>query len=311
MRRAKLGNPIDEAEGLIDALKSILAYHARKPANIAWSIGVIGAVGFVFSNALFLQQGAHPAAFFETRGQSSEHGLQNDERQLPVNTSQAASENSNESKPVTRIVFEPGEEAVPMPTSRPQPTQKVIEAVQRTEQKLAAEKQSQIGNSLLELQRLLAELGFYKGEVDGLDGPQTRAAIEAYKANVGLRGIELTHEELITSSKNNLIVTAAIPKTRPEKPQQNQTIVAHPRQVKTVSYTPPTPQSVASQPSSTIIKVQAGLRAFGNESITVDGVAGTQTTQAIQEFQELFKLPVTGKIDNELINKMKDVGLID
>ena len=68
---------------------------------------------------------------------------------------------------------------------------------------------------------------------------------------------------------------------------------------------------MAAQPSGTIIKVQAGLRAFGNESITVDGVAGTQTTQAIQEFQELFKLPVTGKIDNELISKMKDVGLID
>ena len=311
MRSAKQDNLINEPDGLIDALKSIVSYHVRKPANVAWSVGVIGAVGFVFSNALFFQQGAHPAAFFETRGQNSEHGLQRDERQLPINKSDVATKDSNDAKPVTRIVFEPGAEAVPMPAARPQPSQKIIDAVQRTENQLAAEQKSQKGNSLLELQGLLAELGFYKGEIDGLDGPQTRAAIEAYKANVGLRGIELTYGELVTSTKNNLIVTAAIPKTRPEEVQQNQNVTVEPRQVKTISYTPPTPQSVAAQPSSTIIKVQAGLRAFGNESITVDGVAGTQTTQAIQEFQELFKLPVTGKIDNELVSKMKDVGLID
>ena len=312
MARAKLDDQFDEADSIMDALLATAAYHVRKPSNIAWTLGIVGAVGIVFSNALFFQEGAHPAAFFETRTSNSDHSLKADEMTLPVNDVASNQQSNVEQKAVTRIVFDPNSDTVPMPVARPESTQQVLDAVQKVELQLAEQQSVKSENTLEELQGLLAELGYYKGEIDGLEGPQTLSAIESYKANVGLRGIELTHEQLITSSKNNLIVTAAIPKTRPAPETQ---VAAVPNveqsEVKTAAYIPPSPANVAAQPSSTIAKVQAGLRAFGNDSITIDGVTGSQTTQAIQEFQSLFKLPVTGKIDANLIAKMTDVGLID
>ena len=312
MARAKLDDQFDEAESLMDALSATVAYHLRKPSNIAWTVGIAGAVGIVFSNALFFQQNTHPSAFFETRSNTTNHGLKADEMTLPVNSVGVDKNTGVGRKSVTRIVFDPNADTVPMPEARPDSTKQILDAVEKVELQLAVQQSSENGSSLEELQGLLAKLGFYNGEIDGLEGPQTQSAIEAYKANVGLRGIELTHEQLITSTKNNLIVTAAIPKTRPTPAAQTPPLRAvQQNEVKTVAYTPPTPVAVAAQPSSTISKVQAGLRAFGNENISVDGVSGSQTTQAIQEFQALFKLPVTGKIDANLISKMTDVGLID
>jgi peptidoglycan hydrolase-like protein with peptidoglycan-binding domain len=37
---------------------------------------------------------------------------------------------------------------------------------------------------------------------------------------------------------------------------------------------------------------------------------GAQTQAAIREFQSLFGLPVTGQIDDRLVAKMEEVGLI-
>lgn len=310
MARAKLDDQFDVNEGFLDALSAMALHHLRKPANIAWSVGIAGAVGFVFTNALFFQQGAHPAAIFETRSSAVEHKLKADELDLPVNNAGAISKPEESTKSVTRIVFDPNAATVPTPERRPAAPQQVLNAVEEGERQLASTPSADEGNSLSELQGLLAQLGFYEGDVDGLDGPKTQKAIETYKANVGLKGIDLTHEQLITSTKNNLIVTAAIPKARPETTSES-SVGLQENEVKTVGYTPPTPKKVAAQPSNTIAKVQAGLRAFGNEAISVDGIAGDQTTQAIQEFQILFKLPVTGKIDGTLIAKMTDVGLID
>ena len=311
MARAKLDDQFDEADSLMDAWSATMAYHLRKPSNIAWTVGIAGAVGVVFTNALFFQPSVHPSAFFETRSKTTSHSLKADELDLPVNKVAADPQDISGSNPVTRIVFDPDSSTVPMPVARPETTKKILDAVEQVEQQLTEQRSDENGNSLQELQSLLAELGFYAGEIDGLEGPQTSKAIESYKANVGLRGIELTNAQLITSTKNNLIVTAAIPKTRPTAASQASNESAQPQNLNTASYTPPTPTSVAEQPSSTISKVQAGLKAFGNESISIDGVSGTQTTQAIQEFQILFKLPVTGKIDGQLIAKMTDVGLID
>jgi len=41
-------------------------------------------------------------------------------------------------------------------------------------------------NVVAAVQQRLAELGYYHGVIDGVVGPQTRTAINAYKANHGL-----------------------------------------------------------------------------------------------------------------------------
>ena len=62
-------------------------------------------------------------------------------------------------------------------------------------------------------------------------------------------------------------------------------------------------------PDARIVKVQAGLKAFGNDDIQLDGVVGSRTRAAIREFQSLFGLPETGEPDPEVYAKMREVGL--
>jgi peptidoglycan hydrolase-like protein with peptidoglycan-binding domain len=57
------------------------------------------------------------------------------------------------------------------------------------------------------------------------------------------------------------------------------------------------------------MKIQAGLKAFGNDKIEIDGVMGNRTRAAIREFQSLFGLPVTGEPSEEVYAKMREIGL--
>ena len=58
-----------------------------------------------------------------------------------------------------------------------------------------------------------------------------------------------------------------------------------------------------------IVRIQAGLKAFGHDGIEIDGVVGFKTKGAIREFQSLFGLPVTGEPDVALMEKMREIGL--
>jgi hypothetical protein len=42
------------------------------------------------------------------------------------------------------------------------------------------------GNSVAELQRTLAKMGYYRGPIDGIVGPQTRAAMHAFEREGGV-----------------------------------------------------------------------------------------------------------------------------
>ncbi|KPB02263.1 peptidoglycan-binding domain-containing protein [Ahrensia marina] len=310
MANARLDDQFDdEPYGLFDALSARYGHLISKPSNIAWTVGAVVTVGFVFSNALFFQNGKHPAAMFETRTENRNASLKADELDLPVVSSEPKKE-------VTRIVYDTDTETrtqslpkpLPTVTPRPQITSPAEDDVS------SVEVEDNGKNALKELQTLLAELGYYDGDLDGLTGPKTRAAIEKYKANVGLKGISLSYDELALSARNNLIVTAAVPKARPEIKASEITATAKPEPKDEVAaYIPPAPkpQQVTALKSNTVAKVQAGLRAFGNETVSVDGVLGSNTQNAIKEFQSLFRLPATGKIDEQLVAKMTAVGLIN
>ncbi|WP_026480023.1 peptidoglycan-binding protein [Ahrensia sp. 13_GOM-1096m] len=305
MTHARLDDQFDdEPYGLLDALSARYGHLLSKPSNIAWTVGAVVTVGFVFSNALFFQSGKHPAAIFETRVVSQNSALQVDELDLPVAPSEP-------DKEVTRIVYDTDTETrtqslpKPLPTVMPRP-----EIASASEGNASLDVEDNGKKALAELQKLLAELGYYDGDLDGLTGPKTRSAIESYKANVGLKGIDLSYDELALSARNNLIVTAAVPKARPKAPAVE--IKAEPKD-EVAAYIPPAKkvQDISTMKSNTVAKVQAGLRAFGNETVSVDGVLGSNTQNAIKEFQSLFRLPTTGKIDEQLVTKMTAVGLIN
>jgi len=146
------------------------------------------------------------------------------------------------------------------------------------------------------VQASLAKLNLYSGPVDGLDGPQTSQAIAAYQKNAGLPASG--HIDGFLLKRLGILETnppAAIPTPAP-RPQVDAA----------------TTQSVSpADDKARIIRIQAGLKAFGNDGIELDGKIGPKTTAGIKEFQSLFGLDVSGVPDAETYAKMRSVGLIE
>mgnify|MGYP002401628814 CR=1 FL=1 len=137
------------------------------------------------------------------------------------------------------------------------------------------------------VQTVLNDLSLYRGPIDGMTGPQTNSAIETYRRIVGLEpGSQIDGALLHQLGLSN--GGEAAKKTNPVE--------------QTAS---------AETGDATIRKIQAGLKAFGNDGIEIDGVIGGRTRDAIREFQSLFDLPVTGEPDASLVTKMQEIGLIN
>jgi peptidoglycan hydrolase-like protein with peptidoglycan-binding domain len=229
------------------------------------------AFSYVGANALWYQPHAHSSAFFATRPAAFPQ-----ERMGPP-----AGENAVDTAAVETIIRIERER---------------LEGGDSGEAEIAPPAPSPAGDPLVEeVQRILSGLNLYSGKVDGLTGPQTRQAIEAYRRMVGLSASAEIDDQLLTQ------------------------LGARPR---SVVGAPPLPQgspgadlietsSVPARGNETVMRIQAGLRAFGNEGIDIDGVVGARTRAAILEFQSLFGLPETGEPDQALYAKMRDIGLAD
>jgi peptidoglycan hydrolase-like protein with peptidoglycan-binding domain len=171
-----------------------------------------------------------------------------------------------------------------------------------------------------EVQETLRELNFYGGEVDGLFGPNTRDAIEAYQAKMGMAVTGTVDDSLLDQLGTGAVTPAVLPSPAPRETVAEKVGAEKAVAEKAVARTRPAPsdeavEAVAKPVSLTrderIARVQAGLREFGNEVIEVDGVMGTRTAAAIREFQSLFGLKVTGEADQAVYAKMKEIGLIE
>jgi peptidoglycan hydrolase-like protein with peptidoglycan-binding domain len=146
------------------------------------------------------------------------------------------------------------------------------------------------------VQKVLSDLSLYTGTIDGMVGPQTNAAIETYRRIVGLEPGTAIDSALMRQLGLEQR-TAAAPDTRPIPAQEDEA-----GSLQTASI---------GEGASLVRRVQAGLRAFGHESIEPDGVMGERTREAIREFQSLFGLAETGEMDQEFVAKMREVGLIN
>lgn len=147
------------------------------------------------------------------------------------------------------------------------------------------------------VQAVLKELNLYQGSVDGLSGPNTRKAVEAYQKTVGLP------------------ITGVIDKALLEQldPSTTSAITPRPRPEPAKATNEPSPARFEGKDSSAaerISKIQAGLREFGHKDIKVDGVMGTRTRAAISEFQAIFGLKQTGEPDEAVYAKMRKEKLI-
>ena len=163
-----------------------------------------------------------------------------------------------------------------------------------------------------QVQGILKDLDFYPGTVDGISGPNTRKAIQAYQQKVGLNASGEI-DALLLDQLGATPKTASVPRPQPRPDTQ----AAVPVSLQTSSGQTNSGQATAGQadagptqgPDPRIVKIQAGLKAFGNDDMQLDGVVGARTKAAIKEFQSLFGLPQTGEPDEIVYVKMREIGL--
>lgn len=162
-----------------------------------------------------------------------------------------------------------------------------------------------------DIQTVMADLGLYEGEVDGLAGPMTRAAIEGYQNMIGLEVTGQIDDTLI--AKLGIAGESPVPVPPASRPDRRQ--ADRPEGDRAAERAGTDTVQTASLGDeigdALVMRVQAALRAFGNDDIEIDGVAGPRTRAAIREFQSLFGLEETGEPDQEVYAKMREIGLAD
>lgn len=252
---------------------------AERPVGVGGVTAFAITFAFVAANAIWYQPHQHKSAFFQTRH------LPPREPAEPVD--------------VTRLELAPEldlpeEVAQPTPMARPQEMpQPAAGTTPATPMGSTPDARQAV---VAEVQRVLAELDLYTGAIDGLTGPQTDQAVQIYRQKLGLAvdgGIDgelLRHLGARTEVDGE---AQAIKQAARAAADQMQT---------------------ASAPSGSdqrVLRIQAGLRAFGNQGIDLDGRVGPRTVAAIKEFQSLFGLAETGEPDDATYAKMKEIGLTD
>ncbi|MBX3597037.1 MAG: peptidoglycan-binding protein [Rhizobiaceae bacterium] len=245
---------VDRDGVIVQGAQALGSFVSQNPALVGGTTAFLIALSFVSANALWYQPHAHTAPLFSTRSFDS---FAMTRRQQPA-------------QPETTIVLERSE--VQSPETR---TPEV------------ARPAPMIDEQLQSVQSALKQLGYYSGEVDGLVGPNTSAAISAYQQRTGMAVTGKVDARLLKDLGIDGITGSIEPVPVPVR------------------------QVASPEPESLLVKIQTGLKAFGNSGIEVDGRMGAKTRAGIKEFQALFGLPQTGEPDEAVYRKMKSEGLID
>ena len=121
------------------------------------------------------------------------------------------------------------------------------------------------------IQEELAALGYHPGPADGIEGPQTRAAIRSYQRNSGLTVTGRASKELLDYMKF----------VQPKSPAK----------------------APAADPM--VLEVQRALAERGYYQDKLDGIIGPATRGAIGAYQSDNGMAVDGRISPELMEQLR------
>lgn len=280
-RSAKSPRTRKQVDRYEEEVGGVADFLGRNRSVLGGLTAFVVAFSYVGANALWYQPHAHGSAFFQTRP-------------LAVEGTAGIPARSNEAETAeveTIIRLERAHE--PVPQQRPTKQGLVEDAAALPVAMPSASMPIQGDPVVEEVQRVLAGLNLYSGTVDGLTGPQTRAAIESYRKLVGLSvSAEIDEQLLQQLGAAPRLANARMPQGAPGMDLMETS-------------------SAGGSGDAVVMRIQAGLRAFGNDGIDIDGVVGSRTRAAIREFQALFGLPETGEPDQTVYAKMREIGLTD
>ena len=156
----------------------------------------------------------------------------------------------------------------------------ITDLLQRSDQTTTASTQRRGDAFVRKVQEALGAQNLYAGEVDGLDGPATRSAVQAYRDKYGLaKGKDELRAVLEHMEFQRQVAAAA--NTVTEKTGQLTT--------------------------KTIGLIQTGLAELGYDPGLVDGKMGEKTKQAIRDFQRDRSMTPTGTPTAELLSELRKV----
>jgi peptidoglycan hydrolase-like protein with peptidoglycan-binding domain len=137
------------------------------------------------------------------------------------------------------------------------------------------------------VQQELKDLGYYSGNVDGINGTATKAAIVAFQKDHGLTQDGVVGSQTLDKLESIVTPPASIP----------------------VTYAPApiTPQTTT--PVPTTKELQQELKDLGYYTGTVDGIYGPKTESAVAAFQKVYGLPVDGIVGPNTLDKLDDIVL--
>jgi len=148
-----------------------------------------------------------------------------------------------------------------------------------------------------EVQSMLAVKGFYHGLVDGVDGPETRAAIADYERGINVSPTGEPSVKLLARMRMDQLVREELVPLPARAPANN-----------------PNPETLAATSGITatqILSVQQAMNSFGYGPVTADGVFGDETSAAIQRFEMNQGISVTGEISDDLIVRLMTIGALN
>lgn len=248
---------------------------AENPTFVGASVAFAVVMFFVSSNALFYQPFPHKDALFETR--SMQNYKQPD---LP--------------KPVA---LKSGRIKSQVANSKNDGSNQKIAVPAKDLQ-------------LIDIQSALARLKFYDGSIDGVAGPKTRAAIEQFQQQAGLEPTGKIDPLLIDAIRTASIPVNQVPRPTVRADETDQTTDLAEDAVEEITAEAVPVESDGGISEDEIRKIQAGLKAFGNDAIEIDGKLGAKTKDAIVEFQRLFQIEVSGSANRETLDKLQELGLV-
>ncbi|PWW02195.1 peptidoglycan hydrolase-like protein with peptidoglycan-binding domain [Hoeflea marina] len=295
-RQRALPDPYDDQPrfgGLMAGVGNLLAAHPSLAGGAA-AFAVI--FGFVSANALWYQPGRHPAPILKTREVSSAAAPE---------LSSAARKAMQEAladmaaRQVTTYRITEGDNAstgsIPVPEI----------AGQDQPEALTATGSAPARNPLVaDIQAELSSRGLYPGDIDGLMGPQSATAIRAYQKQAGLPETGEPTSGLLMSLLARSGTTAKpvdLPSAPPKPALKTDARAAAP-------VTMPAP--AATGESELVRRIQSGLSNIAYADITVDGVAGSQTRNAIRAFEKHYRLPETGQPNSNVLKKLLEIGAL-
>jgi len=184
------------------------------------------------------------------------------------------------------------------------PTSTTLSAIEYTE-RLASVKaeREELGFSrenIMKVQEVLKSEGFYAGRVDGIIGPLTRSALEAYQRRHNLPVTGRIDEP--TTRAMNLNIDIGRRELREEERFRTEREVGAPGVEESEAVKAEREELGFSREN--IMKAQEVLKSEGLYAGPVDGVLGPVTRSAIETYQRRHNLPVTGRIDEPTARAM-------